>query len=116
MKLAELEGEKALTVLADLLEPAAEIFQDPEIVEAIRGDAPRLEKIQIVLRNKPKAIIKMLAILDEQDPESYKVNILTLPVKILNLLNDPIFADLFQSQGQPAGDASSGSVQVNTGA
>lgn len=114
MRLHELEGEQALEVLADLLDPAAEIFQDEEIVAALRGDGSRLEKIKVVLKKKPKAVIKLMAILDGEDPETYKVNVFTLPVKIIQLLNDPLLADLFTSQGQPTGNASSGSVKVNT--
>lgn len=116
MRLSELEGEKALEVLADLLDPAAEIFQDEDVAKALRGDGSRLEKIKVVLKKQPKAVIKLMAILDGEDPETYKVNVLTLPVKLVQLLNDPMLVDLFQSQGQPTGNASSGSAQENTGA
>lgn len=116
MTLKELEGEKALEVLADLLDPAAEIFQDPDVVTAFRGEGSSIEKIKVVLKKKPKAVIKLMAILDGEDPETYKVNVLTLPVKLVRLLNEPMVADLFTSQGQPVGNASSGSAQENTGA
>lgn len=113
MKLTDLEGEKALEVLADLLDPASEIFSDPDVVAVIRGTDQKLKWTQAMLRKQPKAIIKILAILDEQDPETYKVNLLTLPVKVLNLLNSPEMASLFPSQGQTKENASSGSALEN---
>ena len=114
--LRDIEGEKALLLLADLLDPASEIFTDPDVVAAIRGSSQKIKWAQAMLRKQPKAVIKIMAMLDGEDPETYKVNTLTLPVKIINMLNDPELALLFQSQGQPTGNASSGSAQENTGA
>lgn len=110
MRLNDLEGEKALEVLADLLDPANDIFTDPDVVKVIKESDQKLKWAQAMLRKQPKAVIRIMAILDEQDPDTYKVNLLTLPIKVLNLLNNPELASLFPSQGQTKENASSGSA------
>lgn len=110
MKLSEIKGEAALDALADMIEPAAEIVSDVHFVKCIR-DNNRLKATQIALKNHKKAIIAMLAALDGTKPEDCEVNILTLPKKLLELLNDPDVVSLFQSQGTVT---SSGSAMENT--
>ena len=111
----DIEGEAALALLADLLEPAQVIFSDDEIVQTIKKENSKIKWVQAMLRKQPKAVIKMMAILDGEDPETFKVNVFTLPAKILELLNDPDVSNLFTSQGQPKKEsASSGSAQENT--
>lgn len=114
MSWKDYEGEKALEVMADLLEPAQEIFTDPEVVSVIRATDEKLKWVATILKKQPKAVIRMMAILDGENPEEYKVNVLTLPIKILSLFNDPEITSLFQSQGQTKENASSGSAAENT--
>ena len=112
MKLSELKGEEALDVLADLIEPAAEIMTDKEVVDAVRSGAT-LKGVKKAIKNHKRAVITMLAVLDRQDPEQYTVNFVTLPVKLLELMNDLELKSLFISQGQKGDAASSGSVSEN---
>ena len=37
MTLSEIKGEQAIDVLAEIIEPATEIFKDEELVEEIRN-------------------------------------------------------------------------------
>ena len=111
MKLSDIEGEQAIDVLADLLEPASEIMTDKEFVSTFRtGD--KLKAISRALKNHKQAVIAILAITDGADPKTYKPKLLTLPAKLLELLNDPEIIGLFQSQGQED-KTSSGSATVN---
>ena len=100
MKLSEIKGEAAIDVLVDILDPASEIIGDKEIELAVRNNATRMQIVKIALKNHKKAVIAILAALDGKKPEEYEVSVLTLPVKLLEVLNDPELVNLFSSQGQ----------------
>lgn len=112
MKLSEYKGEEALDVLAELIEPAAEIMSDTEIVEMVRNKVPKIKIIKPMLKNHKKSIIEIMAILDGEDVEEYtgKVNLLTLPKKLLEILNDPEVMSLFTLQGQNTEETNFGSA------
>lgn len=114
MKLSEIKGEHALDVLADLLDPISEIVTDKEIEGIIKSKKPKLMVVKPAIKNHKKAVIEILAILDGIPPEEYQVNLLTLPMKILEVLNDPMVEELFSSQGQTMESASSGSATEST--
>lgn len=112
MKLSEIKGEKALDVLADIIDPAMEIASDKEIEIAVNGNASKLDIIKIVLRNHKKATIAIMAALDGKKPEEYEINVLTLPAKLIEMMNDPDLMSLFGLQSQTP--TSSGSATENT--
>ena len=112
MKLSEYQGEAALDVLADLIEPAGEIMSDKEIGEAFKKN--RFKAIGIAIKKHKKAVIQIMATMDGVPVDEYKCNVFTLPVKILELLNDPDLIQLFTYQGQTGDANASGSVSENT--
>ena len=112
MKLSEYQGEAALDLLADLIEPAGEIMSDKEIGEVFKKN--RFKAIGLAVRNHKKALIQIMATMDGVPVDEYKCNVFTLPVKILEILNDPELVQLFTCQGQMGDAKSSGSVSVNT--
>lgn len=112
MKLSEFKDEQALDVLADLIEPAAEIMMDEKVSsEFEKENLPRA--VSFAIKNHKKAVIKILATLDGVPVEEYHVNIFTLPVKLLELLNDPEVTQLFTSWGQTGDAKSSGSASAS---
>ena len=112
MKLSEYQGEAALDILADLIEPVGEIMTDKEIGEVFKKN--RFKAIGLAIKNHKKAVMQIMATIDGVPVEEYKCNVFTLPVKILELLNDPEMIQLFQYQGQTGDAKSSGSVSENT--
>lgn len=112
MKLSEYQGEAALDILAELIEPAGEIMSDKEIGEVFKEN--RFKAIGLAIKNHKKAVMQILAVLDGVPVEEYKCNVFSLPVKILEILNDPEMIQLFQYQGQTGDAKSSGSASVNT--
>lgn len=111
MKLSEYKGEQALDVLADLIEPIAVIMADSEITNLAAAGAPYVKFVRPAIKNHKQEVLTILAILDGEDPKTYaeKVNLLTLPVKLFEILDDPEAARLFQSLEQknvtPSGSA-----------
>ena len=112
MKLSEYQGEAALDILADLIEPAGEIMTDKEIGEVFKKN--RFRAIGLAIKNHKKAAMQIMATIDGVPVEEYKCNVFTLPVKILELLNDPDIVQLFTYQGQTGDANSSGSASENT--
>ena len=112
MKLSEYQGEAALDLLADLIEPAGEIMSDKEIGDVFKKN--RFKAIGLAIKNHKKAVMQILATMDGVPVDEYKCNVFSLPVKILELLNDPEMIRLFQYQGQTGDANSSGSASENT--
>ena len=116
MKLSEYKGEQALDMLADLIEPAAAIMADKEISNAAKANLPKIKIVKTAIKNHKPEVIEIMAILDGEDPEDYaeKVNLFTLPAKLLEILNDPDLMSLFTLQGQNKEETNSGSATEST--
>lgn len=114
MKLSEIKGEQALDVFADMLEPAAEIIADPEFQKYARAGLG-MKAVKAAIKRKKRAVICLLAAIDQVDPDEYEVSVFSLPAKLMEIINDPAVQVLFQSQGQKTGETASGSATENTG-
>ena len=112
MKLSEYQGEAALDILAELIEPAGEIMSDKHLGEVFKEN--RFKAIGMAIKNHKKAVMQILATMDGIPVDEYKCNVFSLPVKILEILNDPEMIQLFQYQGQTGDANSSGSASENT--
>lgn len=94
MKLSEYKNEQALDILADILEPSSKIFSDKEVKKAFEtGD--KIKGIKTVIKTHKKEIIEILAVLDGVPVVEYECNVLTLPVKLLEILNDTDLTSFF---------------------
>lgn len=114
MRLTEYTGEEAIAAWGDLLEPIAEMAADEEIQALANAPGNTIAKVASVLIKKhPKAILRVLAVWDGEDPETYKVGFLTLPKKVIEVISCPEVRDLFTLQGQAA-PASTGSATEST--
>ena len=100
MKLSEIKGEKALDAMADLLDPLALIFADPEIQRSVKNDEPKMILVKKILKTHKKEAIQIMAILDGETPETYEISLLKIPLKLLEIINDPEVQSLFTYQGQ----------------
>ena len=111
MKLSEYQGEAALDILADLIEPAGEIMSDKQIGDVFKEN--KFKAIGLAIKNHKKAVMQIMATMDGVSVEEYKCNVFSLPVKILELLNDTALVQLFTYQGQTGDAKSSGSASEN---
>ena len=116
MKLSDYKGEKALDILADLVEPAAKIMADKEVVNCVRSGMPAVKLVKPILKNHKREVIEIMAALEEEEPETYakKVNLLTLPKQLLDILNDQELVSLFTSHGQKTEEIYSTSATEST--
>ena len=102
MKLSEIKGEAALDAMADLMEPLALIFADAEVQASVKKDEPKMLLIKKILKGHTKEVLEVLAILDGEDPATYETNLLKIPAKLLEIMNDPEVQSLFTYQDQRA--------------
>lgn len=109
----KLENERAIETLADIIDPIVDICNDLTVKTAFKsGD--RMKGVKTILKDHSKSVFEILARLDGVEPENYKCDILTLPAKLLDLLNDPNVSVLFQSQDQMTEETFSGLAMENT--
>lgn len=102
MKLSEIKGEKAIEVIAEIIEPATEILNDPEVKLSARSKNIAAA-VSIALKNHPKQVLHVLAAIDGEDQETYEPSLLEIPKKLIDLLNDPELSALFMPSDQIAG-------------
>lgn len=116
MKLSDIRGEEALDVLADIIEPVTEIMADKEIADMKRAKMPNIKLIKPMIKNHKKQIIEILARIDGKEVNEYKnmITLTTLPMRLLEFLNDPQMEQVFQSQAQSSQSASSGFAMEST--
>ena len=113
MKLSEIKGEAALDLLVDIIDPASKIMSDPDIKKLV-GAKNKSAIIKTLIKNHKPEIIEILAIIDGVPVEEYEVNVFTLPLKLLELLNDPELVSFFTSQEWMEDQTSSTAPMVST--
>ena len=101
MKLAELKGERAIEVIADLIAPIANIANDQENLQLFHikkkeGETDReagmrdlTEKVPLLLRSHKKDILAILCAVNGSDPED--LSLLDIFQGTADLINDQDF-------------------------
>lgn len=127
MKLSEIKGERTLDVIADIIEPVANIAGDKEASKLFRRErAPdgvdhrefainRLKKgVPALLKMHKKDVIAILAAIEGVTPAEYAaaMNLAKLAKDCVDLITDDEFANLFIS-AMP-GEMNSGSASQTT--
>ncbi len=111
----ERTNEERLDFLADMMEPAAEIFSDPELQKILNSGGAPLKAVKPAIKNHKAACIAIFAALEETPVEEYRV---PAPgaffLKVLGLFSKPEIQALFISQSPKSDSASSGSATANT--
>lgn len=124
MNLSDIKGERTFDVIADIIEPIANIASDKEASEMFRRKKVpdgmeakdfligRLKKsVPILLRTHKQDIIDILASIEGVPADEYtkSLNLVKLTKDAINLITDQTFLELFISaQDSPV---SSGSAQ-----
>ena len=117
MKLSDIKGEKALEVLGDIIEPICEIAADDGIKKVKeRKGAKNVDVAAYIIKQHRHAVISILASVNLKSYEEYleEINLVKLPMDVLELINDPQVLHLFQLQSQNPTEDSFGSATENT--
>ena len=113
MKLSEYKNEEALDLLAEIIEPCAKIMADKQLQKLIKGKS-KLDIVKAIIKSHKSEIIEILATLDGVPVNEYQCNVFTLPLKIIELLNDEELISFFTSQGLMEGSIPSIAPTANT--
>ena len=126
MKLSDVKGERTIEVIAEIIDPIANIAEDeeasamfkreklPEGMAAKEFLIKRVRKsLPILLKGHKSDIIAILSAIEGVSAESYKgsLNLVKLMLDATELLTDEAFGALFLSAQS---ESSSGSVRENT--
>lgn len=95
MKLSDYKNEDAVEVIADIIEPLSVIFTDEEI----KNEKNKMKAIAKALKKYKKEVIQILARIDGVSVNEYECNALTLPIKVLEVMNDKEVQDFLESLG-----------------
>ena len=112
MKLSDYKNEDAIEVIADILEPLSVIFTDEEIKK--EKNKNRMKAVSMALKKYKKEVIQILARIDDVPVDKYECNALTLPMKVLEVMNDKEAQDFLESLGAMGDQSSFGDVMANT--
>lgn len=127
MKLSDIQGDRVFDVIADIIDPIANIAEDkkasamfrreklPEGMTAKRFMMQRARKaLPVLLKDHKGDIIAILAAIEGVSADAYKdaLNLVKLSQDTVELLTDDSFIELFLSAQS---ENSSGSAQENTG-
>ena len=97
MKLSEIKGDRALEVIADIMEPISNLVSDPEVKKTFQGTStePIVKVLPKIIKNHKKAVYNMLAILDGVSVKDYISN--ATITKILQDFSDVIMDESIQT-------------------
>lgn len=123
MRLSEIKGERTLDVIAELIDPIANIAEDSAVRDLVKKERPpkgvdqtafmirRLKKgVPSLIKGHKDDLIAILSTINGVSCEEYTktLGILTLTRDVWDLISDSEFMGLFtsaQSDEQPSGSA-----------
>ena len=126
MRLSDIQGERVFDVIADIIDPIANIAEDeqasamfrreklPEGMTAKKFLMNRARKsLPVLLKGHKADIISILSALEGVSAEEYAktLNLVKLPKDCIEILTDEVFMELFISAQS---ENNSGSAQENT--
>lgn len=128
MRLSDVKGERTFDVIADVIEPIANIADNPNAAELFtrrqlpEGMTPRkfiMERITkhapVLLREHKQDLVKIFSTIEGISEDEYKekLNLVNLITGLFQLMTDEVFNTFFISAGT-TGEASSGDATENT--
>ncbi len=111
-KLSDYQGEEAIELWADLLEPLSAIIADKRIAGVLKKGNPTVLIAKQILKDHKKEAAEILLRIDPEPITG--LNILTRLIGILNeMMESEEVRDFFTSPGQTTAKESSGSATEN---
>ena len=107
MKLSDIKGERAVEVIADLIEPIANIASDKECadlfsVKPVNGENKNVtarkhlvKKVPLLLRTHKRDVIQVIATLDGKSVE--EMNLFSITSALIGMVQDEALIQLFTS-------------------
>lgn len=129
MKLSDIKGDRVLDVIADIIDPIANIVQDKDIAAMFKREAvpdgmeardffaKRMRKgLPVLLKGHKADIIAIMAAIDGVTPEQYaeSLDFPKLFTDVMELVTDDAFLDFLSSSETGKGADASGSASASS--
>ena len=107
MKLSEIKGDRAVEVIADLIEPIANIASDKECadlfsVKPVKGEDKKVtarkhlvKKVPMLLKTHKRDVIQIIATLDGKSVD--EMNLFSITAALIGIVKDEALIELFTS-------------------
>jgi len=107
MKLSEIKGDRAVEVIADLIEPVANIASDKECadlfsVKPVKGEDGNVtarkhlvKKVPLLLKTHKRDVIQIIATLDGKSIDD--MNLFNIMQSLISMIQDEALIELFTS-------------------
>ena len=107
MKLSEIKGDRAVEVIADLIEPIANIASDKECadlfdVKPVKGEDKKVtsrkhlvKKVPMLLKSHKRDVIQIIATLDGKSVDD--MNMFSIAAALIGFVKDEALIELFTS-------------------
>ena len=107
MKLSEIKGERAVEVIADLIEPIANIASDKDCsdlfsVKPVKGEDAKttarkhlVKKVPMLLKSHKRDVIQIIATLDGKSIDD--MNLFSITAALIGMVQDEALIELFTS-------------------
>lgn len=112
-QLKEFEGAKGIVIASRVLTIMIDLLKDPRNY-AMNGETDRMKIFGTFMENSPDQMMRLFAILSEENPETFTCNAQDAMINMMKLANDPVMMSLFISQGRRGDAKSSVSASGNT--
>ena len=96
-KLSEYKNRDALDKLADIIEPLGELMSDMNVADLIMANK-LVPAIKEMIKAHKTEVMQILAAMEGVPFEEFHCNVFTLPMRVLELLNDKALLSFFTSQ------------------
>lgn len=98
MRISDFKDEDAIELLADLIEPAANILSDKAVQNAFNSDISKISMAKMILKDHKGDIMEILARLNGKEIGDYHCNPVSVLVDLMTVLNDKELMDFFAEQ------------------
>lgn len=128
MKLSDIKGERVLDVIADIIDPIANMVQDKDVAAMFKREAvpdgmeardffaKRMCKgLPVLLKSHKADIIAIMAAIEGVTPEQYakSLDFPKLFTDVMELVTDSAFLNFLSSSGTGKGAGAPGSASAN---
>lgn len=129
MKLSDIKGDRVLDVIADIIDPIANMAQDKDVAAMFKREAvpdgmeardffaKRMCKgLPVLLKSHKADIITILAVIEGVTPEQYaaSLDLAKLFADVMELVTDDAFLDFLSSSETKKGAGAPGSASASS--
>lgn len=131
MKLSDIKGDRVLDVIADIIDPIANMVQDKDVVAMFKREAVpegmeardffakrMCKSLPVLLKGHKADIIAVMAAIEGVTPEQYaeSLDFPKLFTDVMELVTDDAFLDFLSSSETGKGADAPGSASASSGA